>query len=964
MSESIKHIACHSMLSMVVALGLTCTLAPVARAIQASPLAFEETQPDGSVVKLRVRGDEHFNWMEDEKGYTVVRTRAGEFNYGRRNGQGRVVSSGVRVGRGDPRRSGLVRGIMPSEGIRRQMGLVEPQLEDGSGSGSAPGFELATPVLGVKRNLVVLMEFSDHTGRTLPSQSDMNVLFNANSPDPTLAPTGSVKAYYREVSYTQFTLESTVTVWVTLPQTEAYYANGVSGLGGSKVSEALRYALNAIDGSVNFNDFDSDSDGKIDAIAFIHSGYGAEWGATDQYGTPSSNRIWSHKSSLGFPGWVSAEGVAVSNYHISPGVWHYQGSAIGRIGVICHETGHFFGLPDLYDTDPSPDNGNGIGSWGLMANSWGFDNSQHYPPHFSSWSRIQLGWMAPPIVLDGPGNYALGPIGYTPSVIRIDENFPPGEYLLIENRQPFGFEADMPQGGLLVLHIDENAPYNTQGYPGQAGWPTNGKHYRVAVLQADGAYHLEKGTNRGDGGDVFRENGASIFGPSTVPSTDTYQGGVVLPTGHTLFNIKKTGENMAFTYSTEVVNALADISVSDTSLSYFTPTAVSLDKTLTVSNTADTGGQDLDYTIDISLEGEGGSEYVGDPGPVPTAPTSLFSYGNVYEVDRSTQLRAISAAVRFTGTNQFGFVVYEMDGVGEGFEKVAIYAYVVDFVGQGAGFYGVNGIEVPLQAGKFYIISALWGVTPTEVYFENSGGSPPETSFGRVNRGHSMAFPLPDSFSTALGADPNTYHQLLTIGPLAWLSVDASTGTIGPQGMQTITVTANANGFAPGTYQGGLTISSNDLDENPLTLPVGLLVGLQNQVYVNFGYPGVELGSSLNPYNTLAEGLAAVQTDGTVTIAGGGFSPETLDIAQGVNIEVSGSTATIGQSGVLSVVEQTDGVDVPVATANPGRPFFKRYELPVEEVAPARGRGRRPIRDNSALQLPTVSTDGARPRRR
>ena len=75
-------------------------------------------------------------------------------------------------------------------------------------------------------------------------------------------------------------------------------------------------------------------------------------------------------------------------------------------------------------------------------------------------------------------------------------------------------------------------PLNTHKTTGpQSGWASNGAHYRVALLQADGLYQLESTAQRGDKGDVWHTDGNYVLGPNTVPNTHTYQGGIVTPTG-------------------------------------------------------------------------------------------------------------------------------------------------------------------------------------------------------------------------------------------------------------------------------------------------------------------------------------------------------------------------------------------------------------------------------------------------
>lgn len=513
-------------------------------AINASPHPIDATQPDGTKIVLKVKGDERFHWQEDANGYTVLRDK-GRYVYAIQGPDGRLAPSDIEVGKASPKAHGLQKRTLPSRAVINQLRASGP----GATSETSGAPEQVAPA-GAIKNLVVMIRFSDHAGRALPSAADMDVLFNADAPDATLAPTGSLKAVYLENSYGQMTLNSTISGWIDVSNTEAYYADGVSG--SSRLWEALREALTTLDASIDFGQYDSDNDGYIDAITFIHSGYGAEWD-----GNP--DHIWSHKWAIQ-PAWTSVEGVRVYDYHISPGIWGTSGSNIGRIGVISHETGHFFGLPDLYDTNGG---GEGIGSYGMMANSWGFDGSQYYPPHFSPWSKINLGWVTPTL-LDAAGAYNLQQVEDIGAVYRVDNGYPSGEYLLIENRQPVGFDAAMPQGGLTIWHIDDAAGYNSEGYPGQLAvgpgglqpWPDNGLHYRVALLQADGEYDLEQGNGppyRGDRYDVWHAGGVYEINGTTLPSTDTYQGGTVTPTGNRISNISTSGSSMAFDFDNGLV---------------------------------------------------------------------------------------------------------------------------------------------------------------------------------------------------------------------------------------------------------------------------------------------------------------------------------------------------------------------------------------------------------------------------
>jgi len=325
-------------------------------AIESSPHLYREKQPDGTTTPpLSAKGGPRLHYVTDSKGYTVIEDENHWFVYAEDavDGSGRLSSSGMRVGRGNPEKKGIHQGAVPAgnvqveqcgrlcdyyddDGNRRRLGKEEE--EDEEGVTAATSASSSRSSIGTLKNLVVLMRFSDHADRTLPSRDDIDVLMNSVGGDPLLAPTGSVRDVYTQGSYGQLTVESTVYDWVTLPRTEHYYADNQNGFSNVFV-ESLHDALNIInrDPSFSFTDFDVDSDGTIDAITFLHSGYGAEWSSTDCYGSTNAQRIWSHKWTM--PSrfhWYSDDGVRVNKYHISPSMWGTCNSNIGRIGVIAH----------------------------------------------------------------------------------------------------------------------------------------------------------------------------------------------------------------------------------------------------------------------------------------------------------------------------------------------------------------------------------------------------------------------------------------------------------------------------------------------------------------------------------------------------------------------------------------------------------------------------------------------------
>ena len=168
---------------------LFCCVCSNAWAVPADPEAKLVTQPDGTQVKIQIRGDEFQGWHElAGTGYTVLPNHTtGYWEYADQNPDGTLTRSGIRAehdGKNAP--SFVKKGLRPgrnhgNEGLmhnmlqgiqnRRQSALLSTGLSAGLSTGLS-GPQLAwspVPVSGAKNLLVILVNFANRSLSTTPT---------------------------------------------------------------------------------------------------------------------------------------------------------------------------------------------------------------------------------------------------------------------------------------------------------------------------------------------------------------------------------------------------------------------------------------------------------------------------------------------------------------------------------------------------------------------------------------------------------------------------------------------------------------------------------------------------------------------------------------------------------------------------------------------------------------------------
>jgi immune inhibitor A len=305
---------------------------------------------------------------------------------------------------------------------------------------------VATPTGAVEKGMILLIEFPDvkhDVTRNFVTERFFDRL----------------NRYVQEMSYGKVSIGGQVAEkWYRMPDPVSQYRISSRNLevDKSRVRKLIDDALDAVDRDVDFS--------KYSFSAIFMGAKLTDYGMIGLCGYP------------GMLGWGSDAVLKTKSDQVVKGgmaIFSYQ----AHLGTLFHDIAHILGgvkdgkrmVPCLYDHDLQAKPGDmrqtfidatiNMGFWDPM--SCHFYKRDMPPPGISSWTRMRLNWMDPSrvkVVKAGEkAEILLGPLEDKSSEIPVVK-IPISEttYYLIENRQPIGFDKNLPGGGVLIMVADDS----------------------------------------------------------------------------------------------------------------------------------------------------------------------------------------------------------------------------------------------------------------------------------------------------------------------------------------------------------------------------------------------------------------------------------------------------------------------------------------------------------------------------
>jgi M6 family metalloprotease-like protein len=521
---------------------------------------FTFTQPDGTKIELWGKGDEFHAVFETLDGFSVVFNPADKaYHYAKPSPDGSELKPvGPPVGKGDPVKLGLDKHHRISKAAREKQvnerfqrwdlgmqitdrwtkhkealrlaeaGVAQPQI-----NGPEPSPPSSTTT-GTKVGLTLLIDFDDDPA-TIPQAS---IVDYCNGDSYTgYGNNGSIKKYFLDNSNNLLTYTNVVTVYIRIPNSlhpKSWY-NDTTKDCGDQGNLLIEDAITIMKALPNYNteilpmfsDLTVDGSNRVIAFnVFYAGGNGDVW----------SMGLWPHSWSL-----YNVGAQALGN---GKSVFKYQITNIGsslQIRTFCHENGHMLcGYPDLYDY--GSDSTGGAGNFCLM----GYGANNNNPAQVCAYLKRAAGW-ATTIELTSASNFVASVSAAGPDFNRFFRYKKPSvntEYYLVENRQKFGRDANIPASGVAIWHIDELGNRDNQS----TNYNSSHLNYEVSLMQADNLWHFQNNVNRGDSKDLYylgntAASYSNVFSDTSAPCARWWDG---TPSGISFSGFSASATTMTF----------------------------------------------------------------------------------------------------------------------------------------------------------------------------------------------------------------------------------------------------------------------------------------------------------------------------------------------------------------------------------------------------------------------------------
>ena len=508
-------------------------------------------QPDGSVLHCFASGDEFFNYLHDENGFTIIQhPRTGFYVYADKR-DGKLVATEFVAG-----------SINPASKNLQPFNLISPQewmaRRDAWRDDTPVVNRAGVPNHGTLNNISIFIRFSDDEELS-NSYSSIDNMFNDVSEGAV-----SMRSYFRAASYGAIEIPTTfypghngdviVSYQDSYPRSYFQPYNESTNPNGYQEDDRAEREFSLLERAVNYINanypiptslnIDYDSDGKVDNVCFIVKGGVGAW----------NTLLWPHKWALqDRTVRINGKRVWTFNFQLA------DASSYFNTSTMCHEMNHSLGAPDLYHyyhgEDLTP-----VGRWDLM------EQNATPPQHCGAYMKMKYGhWIDEIPEITQGGTYTLNPISSaTPTNVAYKiASGDPNQYYVLEYRDKTSlFETSLPGSGLLIYRINTsfsgNASYN----------PDEGIYDEIYLFRPGGSVSADGNLNNA----YFSSNVGRTDFNSNTSAYPFFTDGTV-DNNFVIYNISEAGNTISFSYGTSSdceapTNLVASFEDNDVTLSW------------------------------------------------------------------------------------------------------------------------------------------------------------------------------------------------------------------------------------------------------------------------------------------------------------------------------------------------------------------------------------------------------------